>query len=244
MITWKMSFGFIIIRHVNNRLSDFYWKECYTCIRKFHEEPIIIIDDNSNKEFLIENLALVHTTVIYDDGHKGAAELLPYYYFHQRHPFDRAIILHDSVFLQQRLVVSCQTVKYLWTYPHHWDDELYHLIHPMLERLPHSESLMQLFWNKSAWNGPFGMMTTITWDCIHEINRKYKLWDRLLPFISTRESRMVLERVLGLIFSHYHGTSVDTAMGIIHNYMRWGTTFTEYLNGEFHLPVVKVWSSR
>jgi hypothetical protein len=240
-----MSFGFIIIRHVNNKLSDFYWKECYTCIRKFHEEPIIIIDDNSNKNFLIENLALVNTTVIYDTEHKGAAELLPYYYFHHDHPFDKAIILHDSVFLQQRLDITCDTVKYLWTYQHLWDNEIYHVIHSLLENLPHAHSLMSLFWYKSAWNGPFGMMSVISWNYINEINHKYDLWNSLLPKISTREHRMALERILGLIFCQHSGRLIDTEMDTIHSYMRWGTTFLEYLkSGEVSLPLIKVWSGR
>ena len=54
-----MSLGFIIIRHVNSKISDYYWKECYTCIRKFYDNPIVIIDDSSNKEFLNENIFLL-----------------------------------------------------------------------------------------------------------------------------------------------------------------------------------------
>lgn len=240
-----MSFGFIIVRHVNTKLSDFYWKECYTCIRQWHDNPIIIIDDNSNREFLIENLALVNTTVIYDKTHRGAAELLPYYYFHLLQPFDKAIILHDSVFIQKPVDIECDTIKYLWTYPHLWDDDIYHAIHPLLENLPHSNSLMALFWDKSAWNGPFGMMSVISWNYIDEINRKYDLWTRLLPNISTRENRMALERVLGLIFCHHAGRLIDTEMDIIHSYIKWETTFTQYLNGDCkNLGFVKVWSGR
>lgn len=31
-----MVFGFIIIRHVNSELSNTYWKEAYTGIRKYY----------------------------------------------------------------------------------------------------------------------------------------------------------------------------------------------------------------
>ena len=51
-----MSLGFIIIRHVNSKISDYYWKECYTCIRKFYDNPIVIIDDSSNKEFFVTSM--------------------------------------------------------------------------------------------------------------------------------------------------------------------------------------------
>ena len=78
-----------------------------------------------------------------------------------------------------------------------------------------------------------------------EINRKYELWTRLLPRISTRENRMALERVIGLIFCHHAGRLMDTEMGIIHSYIKWETTFTQYLNGECkNLGFIKVWSGR
>lgn len=236
-------FGFILLRHVNNKLSDFYWKECYTCIRRFYTEPILIIDDGSNKEFLVENLKMVNTTVVYDEGHRGAAELLPYYYFHQQRPFEKAVILHDSVFLQQRVEFECDTVNYLWTYPHHWDDEIYHLIHPLLEDLPHSQELMQLYWNKAAWNGPFGLMSMISWSTLNEIQQRYQLWS-LLPKIRARENRMALERAWGVILCHYFRSQVNVQFGVIHSYMRWGVTFPEYLTESFDVPLVKVWSSR
>lgn len=235
--------GFIIIRHVNNHLSDFYWKECYTCIRKWYDNPIMIIDDSSSKEFLIENLALVNTTVIYDTTHPGAAELLPYYYFHLLHPFDKAIILHDSVFLQQRLNVSPEPVQMLWTFPHHWDDEIFHLIDALLVGLPHYKELLSLYWQKSKWDGCFGMMCSIDWTMMDSLNRNYQLWDTLLPKITKRENRMALERVLGLLIAHHYGHT-PTSLGDIHSYMKWGLTFPEYLTNDKLLPLMKVWSSR
>ena len=48
-----MSFGFIVLRHVNNKESSKYWKICYGRIRKYYPEvQIILIDDNSNYDFI------------------------------------------------------------------------------------------------------------------------------------------------------------------------------------------------
>ena len=44
-----MTTGFIILRHVNEKEHDNYWKTCYRTIRKFYNNPILIIDDNSNQ---------------------------------------------------------------------------------------------------------------------------------------------------------------------------------------------------
>lgn len=241
-----MTFGFIIIRHVNSSLSDQYWKECYTCIRRYHDEPIVIVDDSSNRDYLVEDLVLVNTTVIYDKEHKGAAELLPYFYFHQTHPFDTAIILHDSVFLQKHIDVDTDSVKFVWTYPHAWDDEIFHLIEPQLASLPHAQSLLDLYRNKDAWNGPFGVMTVITWQYLDTVCHEYHLWDRLLPRISARCHRNALERTLGVVFCHHLKQSVPSMLGIIHHYMPWDTTFAQYRRGEVPpgLPLIKVWSGR
>ncbi len=44
-----MSYGFIILRHVNNELTNQYWIKSIHCIRQFYpENHILIIDDNSD----------------------------------------------------------------------------------------------------------------------------------------------------------------------------------------------------
>ena len=44
-------FGFIILRHVNSKQTDYYWKECYRCIRKLYPtQKIVIIDDLAKRD--------------------------------------------------------------------------------------------------------------------------------------------------------------------------------------------------
>ena len=48
-----MSYGFIITRHVNSNKTNLYWNECVKRIRHFYPtKEIIVIDDNSNEEFV------------------------------------------------------------------------------------------------------------------------------------------------------------------------------------------------
>jgi nucleoside-diphosphate-sugar epimerase len=52
-----MSYGFIILRHVNSELTNEYWNECVRCIRRFYPlRKIVVIDDNSNKDFVKADL--------------------------------------------------------------------------------------------------------------------------------------------------------------------------------------------
>ena len=73
--------GFIMLRHVNNDLTNQYWNHSYRCIREFYPENIImIIDDNSNLRILKEEQNLYNVIVINSEFH-GRGELLPYYYY-------------------------------------------------------------------------------------------------------------------------------------------------------------------
>lgn len=92
-------FGFIMLRHVNSEETNKYWFECYKCIRRFYTEKIVIIDDHSDPQHIGCSEELIHCEVICSEFPKRA-ELLPYYYLHKHAFFEKAVILHDSVFFQ------------------------------------------------------------------------------------------------------------------------------------------------
>ena len=116
--TSKDTFGFIILRHVNNELTDKYWKRSYQCIRKYYpENKIMIIDDNSNYKY-ITNIEL-YNTVIVDSTYKKRGEILPYYYFLKLKPFKKAVIFHDSVFINSYIDFNkIEKYKLIWDFKH------------------------------------------------------------------------------------------------------------------------------
>jgi hypothetical protein len=241
-----MTRGFIILRHVMNELTNQYWKECYQGIRTFYDDPIIIIDDSSKKEFLTD-IPLENCTVIYDTEHKGAAELLPYYYFHQLKPFDEAIILHDSVFLQHPVDFSLRAdepVRFLWSIPHYWDDEIFSLINKLLESSPEHLDLVVFYHQKLRWRGGFGVMSVMKWEFIDLLHRTHCVFDVMLPKINERDDRSALERVLPLL-SQYHYPECMFQMGDIFHYMKFGLTYHQSRAPEYRrYPLLKVWSGR
>ena len=61
--------GFIILRHVNSKITNMYWQLCYKRIRKFYpKNKIVIIDDNSNYQYVSE-LPLINATIIKSEYH-------------------------------------------------------------------------------------------------------------------------------------------------------------------------------
>ena len=152
--------GFIILRHVKDELTNCYWNFSYNCIRKYYPEyPIMIVDDNSNYDF-VTNRELYKTTIIQSEYH-GRGELLPYYYYLHNKLFDTAVIIHDSVFINSHLNFEVDKYRFIWEFEHNWDqieDET-----NMINQFNDPE-LLKFYENKSLWKGCFGGMSVITHD--------------------------------------------------------------------------------
>ncbi len=241
-----MTIGFIIIRHVNSKVTDYYWKECYTCIRKLYDNPILIIDDSSKKEYLNENIFLKNCTIIYDTEHKGAGEILPYYYFHKLKPFETAVVIHDSVFIQSKIDFSeSDNVKFFWSFSHVFDNDLINHIHILCKSMSNGDDLLNFYHKKHSWKGCFGTMSVINWNFLNKVNIHHSLFDSIMLFIKNREYRSALERVFALVMYYNDSNIKNEYFGDIHHYIRWGITFFEYLTNDYsQYPLMKVWSGR
>ena len=227
--------GFIIIRHVTNKMTDLYWKECYKCIRTFYNNPIIIIDDSSN-EFLDENIVLTNCTTIYDKEHKGAGEILPYYYFHKLKPFDTAVIIHDSVFIQRKIDFG-DNVAFLWSFDNRWNHDIFEIIIELFKSLDNNQELIERYHDCPDWKGCFGGMSVMNWEFLNTLHEKYNFFN-MLPNITNRPRREAFERILGTMIP------CGSVFGDIYSYCKWGITYTDYLLNNHPYPVVKVWTGR
>jgi hypothetical protein len=110
-------YGFIILRHVNSFSSNCYWKESYNCIRRLYPTTqIVIIDDNSDPSHINNDDIELNNCIIINSEYPGRGELLPYYYYHKYKWFDKAIIIHDSAFLQKYIDFDKieDKIKFLW----------------------------------------------------------------------------------------------------------------------------------
>jgi hypothetical protein len=259
--------GFIILRHVNSTITNQYWKECYSSIRKFYpSNKILIIDDDSNTHFLKcdeTELKLHHTTTIQSEYPKRG-EFLPYYYYLKNKFCDTAVILHDSVFIQQPINFHVDEYKMLWHFPSYLmkDGQSSEKQIEQIRALGHQglNNMYEYFYlNKN--NGCFGAMSIITYDYLSEINNIFKI-DKLIPHITCRISRCAFERVFSFLLMYKHnggnvvsgGTMWNSRSNIKHHsllgdivkYCRWGITFEEYIKHKHRmkLPIVKVWTGR
>jgi len=229
-------FGFIILRHVNNELTNKYWIKCVNSIRQYYpENNILIIDDNSNYKYITEE-TLYKTTIINSEYPKRG-ELLPYYYYLYNKLFDTAVIIHDSVIVNKYIDMSVEKYKFLWEFEHHWDqpeDET------KMINIFNDLELNTFYENKKLWKGCFGCMTIITHEYLTYINNKYDI-SKLLDYVLNRYNRCSFERVIACLLQK-EGKK-ETLLGNINNYCKWGIQFNE-IDKYKKLPLIKYWTGR
>jgi len=239
------SLGFIIIRHINDEKTNLYWQECYNSIRKFYDNKILIIDDNSNKLFIKFNFELNNCEII-ESEYPGRGEMLAYFYFLKLYPFKKAVILHDSCFLQTNLNFEEEyNVKFLWSFEHFWNDDK--RIIELLLLLKHNTFLINKYINNNTWRGCFGVMSVINYSFLKQIEEKYNFLNILINHIKTRQDRMCIERIFALLCS-IEDLSLNIyphILGNIHRYIPWGVTYENYISKKYKgYPIMKIWTGR
>lgn len=258
------SFGFIITRHVNSENTNKYWNHCVKCLRTFYPgKKIVIIDDNSDSNFLKDEFNYKNVDVIQTEF-KKRGELLPYYYFLKNKFFQNAVIIHDSVFFHKRVMFEKflgEKVIPLWFfYP---DKENINNTLRITNNLKNSYGIMQkinidtnvISMPYSKWYGCFGGQSFINHDFLIFLEQKYAITN-MISTVLCRNDRCSLERILGCLFFTENPQILNkkSIFGNIMRYQRWGYTFETYESdikkgktnrGLVKLrPVLKVWTGR
>ncbi len=235
--------GFIILRNVNCSIANKYWMLCYDCIRTYYpENTIMIIDDNSDYTFITKK-ELYNTHIIQSEYPKRG-ELLPYYYYLHNKLFDKAVFIHDSVFVNEYIDFSnIDKYKIIWEFTHEWDqyEDEYRMISVF-----NDQDLVKFYENKHLWTGCYGCMSIITHEHLTHINNKYDI-SKLLGLVLNRDFCLSLESVLACILQINNPS--DSIFGDIHDYTNKYNYFFEsiedaplYLNTNFtkKLPLIKI----
>jgi hypothetical protein len=251
------SFGFIITRHVNSEKTNKYWNHSVKCLRRLYPlNKIIIIDDNSNYNFVKDEFEYTNVEIIQSEF-KGRGELLPYYYYLKNKCFDNAVIIHDSVFIHRRInfdIFKGILVMPIWHF--NADNENIENTRKLIQVLSNSTIIENKLKNEfqmglfNKWYGCFGTQTYINHNFLLHIERKYKI-TKLLSNILCRADRCSIERIMGCIFSTEYPQilKMKSLLGDITKCAGFCKyTFDNYNNlltkGFISKAVVKVWTGR
>lgn len=243
--------GFIVLRHVMSELTNKYWNESYRTIRRFYpNEIIMIIDDNSNPEYLKteEDIVLTNCFIVQSEF-PGAAEILPYYYYLKYKLFDKAVIIHDSVFFRKWLDFDKATDKGcpIWHFHHHHCDGALDVM-GLLRVMDNSDELVALYEKKQLWKGCFGAQSVVAHDFLSSLEEKHHL-TRLVPFMTDRDKRSTLERVISCLFASGNNElqKSPSMLGVIYDYIQWGIPYHVYQEQKGTIlkqDLIKVWTTR
>ena len=252
------SYGFIITRHVNSEKTNKYWNKCVRCIRSFYPfKKIIIIDDNSNYNFIKADLEYKNVEIIQSEF-PGRGELLPYYYFLKNYFFENAVIIHDSIFFHKRInfeKLLGKKVLPLWHFTSDKEnvnntlfiiDKLTNKIE-IQQKLAFNNNILGL--NHQKWYGCFGVQSFINYNFLKYIEKKYNLFN-LLNVVKNRKDRCCLERIFGAIFCTEENNLLKqkSLLGNSLTILNWKYSFDNYENDikekRVSNPIVKVFTGR
>ena len=254
-----MSYGFIITRHVNSETTNKYWNQNIKLIRTHYPlKQIVIIDDNSNYEYVKSDFEYKNITVIQSEFH-GRGELLPFIYFLKHKWFDNAVIIHDSVFIHKRIPFEQIGLPVIPLWHHIYDKEnLPNLLriskflkHKLsIEKILNGNDVNILGMNRDKFKLCFGGQCYINLQFLERIENKYNI-SNLVHAIHCRTDRCALERILGIIFSLEYSNllNINSLFGsIFHHKKAFFYNYDAY-NSDFNnknVPhsFVKVWTGR
>jgi hypothetical protein len=240
--------GFIVLFHANDEKSSNYWKICLASLRRFYPKShVMLINDNSNPRFFDKSELLKRLderTVYVESEFPGSGELLPLYYFHKlRPPFEYAVILHDSVFVQKFVDFPREEIMFLWDFdPVICDCK--NEIYAQIDRLAHRDVLLKQYERKKDWRGCFGCMCVIKWSFLDSMVRMFDFFN-VIPACKKRIQRSALERVFALAcFMALGRRRVPVMVSSIHDCFDFG----EINFGNFEkfgdVALLKLWSGR
>jgi hypothetical protein len=254
-----MTYGFIITRHVTSEETNKYWNQSVKLIRTFYPtKQIVIIDDNSNQEFIKSDYEYDNLIIIKSE-YPARGELLPFIYFLKYKWFDNAIIIHDSVFIHRRIpfeIFKCPVLP-LWHHPKD-KENINNLVritsylknnYKLYSKIYDNETNM-LWINNNKYNICFGCQCFINLKFLERLESKYKITN-LVNAVNCRTDRCSLERVIGLLFNEEFEQlkNIKSLFGEITNHHKsFKYHYPEYWNdfqkGKIVHPIVKIWTGR
>jgi hypothetical protein len=256
-----MTYGFIITRHVNSEITNKYWNQCVKLIRTYYPfRKIVLIDDNSNYAFVKNDHDYINLEIIQSE-YPQRGELLPYIYFLKYKWFEKAVILHDSVFIHKRIPFEKIGFDVLPLWHHNYDKENLDILLKITSKLKNNYHLTQklkgpevnilgLNRTNDKFDLCFGALAYIKLNFLEMLETKYGI-SNLISVINNKTDRCGLERIMGLLFCQENSKLKYThsLFGNIHkhhkafkyNYQEYSDDFK---NKRAYEPFVKVWSGR
>ena len=220
---------FVLIRHVTKKMSNSneVWQECYKSIRKFYNNKILIIDNNSDYDIIKYDILLENCEIIKNPNYE--TRLFSPFLFLLNHEFNRAIILHDGCIFQKHVdFLKFKNSKFIWHFNTKTYDNLF-LIKNQINNLTNNSQLFSLLkYNKFI--GCMGCCIAIEKSFLNVMEKMYKI-SNLKNIINNQEEAIAFERTISILcFSLYPNIINDLSFEGEISSMVWGYTYKDFIN--------------
>jgi hypothetical protein len=234
----------IITRHMSDTTSRMCYRRCVALVRlMFPEHPVIVIDDHSKVRdddyVLPENVTVVDS--VYP---AGRAELIPYLYMLEHEEIERALVIHDTVFIHNRFDLSTESVAFLWHFAHKASDNVKDIEY-LATKLRDTDAIVARY-HQQSWVGCFGVMSIITRESVLRLENRFG-FSNLVDHIDSRQRRESLERLFAIMctleFRDVCTVFEDILTHIhVHNeyVLKWVFDYDSYIRTSRALPAYKV----
>ena len=259
---FENNYTIYITRHMDGDITSRYWIHNYHCIRRIYSNVnIIIIDDNSNPEYLVNDGNFSDITFQYINETSmnnfiGCGELLPFYMFYKNPPTTYALFIHDSLFIHKpihKFIFESDYIS-LWSFKSlNWYRQLYANSINILSKFNNGNKLIEIYKQHNVWEGNFGCMCIVSKYYIELLNSKFNFFEVSIKNIHNRYDRMVLERIIPICYKYLHDENPPTIFDDIHSWAltniskMWDLSWKEYIKNESkfqEIPLIKIRSGR
>jgi len=226
------TFGFIIAGCVRTKDHQKSLNKCLDNLRIFHpnQKRVVIVDFTSDK-LLIGQSVNDYPEVIFElDTPEIPADMLLLKYFKQKHYFDKAILLQDSMqVIKEFDVSSVKNIKYIWHFNNHrvhWstikepssdynvkngivshDDLVVHCIETKITSPNFKSYCKDIYHQKMMWSGCFGCCCIISYDFLLDLDSKTNIIE-FESQMTTNRLRRVIESIFPLACQYTLGQSI------------------------------------
>ncbi len=224
--------GFIISTYVINDKHIEILIRCIESIQKYYKEQIVVIVDYKSNKNMIDNIYRKYPNVLFEfDTSELNAENLPFLYFLKKKYFQKAIILHDSMWLINKLtdISKINTFQYIWHFENHrneWaiiqepitpftmkhnikthDDLNRYIINNVIIHEGFKQYCLNKYDNKNEWAGCVGCRIIIDYDFMVNLNKNTEIID-LFSKLNEKRERMAAESIFSLACQYVLGKDI------------------------------------
>lgn len=251
--------SFFISANINTQIQLEMLKKCIRFIRKYYKNEYIYIIDDDSKIPITDEIIPEKKIHIINCEYKHTGEMSRLYYYWKYHPSVYAILLHDSTFLNTKILKYPDTYKFFFSAGHLTDNIIKE--NQLISNFDTKDKRISKMYNrKDKWHLCFGIQMIIKWKFLEKfINTYPNFLPYLMKNVKTRDDRMRCERVVACAMATLSKEKEDKnnyIYGDLRTYIKahspghkqeFGTTYQDYIANEEiwnKAPIIKIFVGR